>query len=237
MKMKQSGIKTLAYADDEVFRCSNTLQIHTSIQIMKEWWCNNRIKLNIEKSGILRILFKRGKCPGFPNILNIPEVSKYTYLRIQINQALKLKDHEEKIKAIEHSLLKKASILMNIIKSTKGKRILFKVLLRSKWSYGISALIEHSPKYEEKWRSTLYRLIKRLFHINCNASKNILFKTLLLNPDDMKNAHSKYIDRLSKNAIKLRLGWLFNKYNKEKLFCWGVVASNEHFIDKCVKTD
>ena len=66
------------------------------------------MKLNIEKSGILRILPKRGKCPGFPNILNIPEVRKCTYLGIQINQALKLKDHEEKIKAIEHSLLKKA---------------------------------------------------------------------------------------------------------------------------------
>ena len=163
MKMKQSGIKKFAYTDDVVCCCSNTLQIHASIQATKEWWCNYRMKLNPEKSKILMILLKRGICPGFHNILNIPEVSKYTNQGIQINQASKLKEHEDKIKAIEQSLLKKASILRNIIKSTKGKRILFKVPLRSKWSYGISALIEHNPKYEVKWRSTLYRLIKRFF--------------------------------------------------------------------------
>ena len=35
MKMKQSGIKTLAYVDDIICRCTNTLQIHALNQSWK----------------------------------------------------------------------------------------------------------------------------------------------------------------------------------------------------------
>ena len=68
----------------------------------------------------------------------------------------------------------------------KSKKDLFKMMMKSKCSYGIEALIKHDPKYEKKWNSTLYRLLKKLFSIKWNISKKKLFDTLNLNNEKLK---------------------------------------------------
>ena len=60
------------------------------------------MKINSNKSCIMGILRRRGKLKGINNILNTPEVEKYNYLGITINQSLKLKDHGDKIRKIEN---------------------------------------------------------------------------------------------------------------------------------------
>ena len=49
---------------------------------------NNDIKLNPEKSEMMRLLKRSGKIKGIKNISNIPEVLKYKYLGLTINQSL-----------------------------------------------------------------------------------------------------------------------------------------------------
>ena len=44
------------------------------------------MKVNSSKNGIMRILRRKGKWKGITNALNIPEVNKYKYFGIVINQ-------------------------------------------------------------------------------------------------------------------------------------------------------
>ena len=181
----KNNIQVLAYADDIVCWCENMNKVQESIEIMKNWCSLNRMKINATKSGIMRILLRKGKCSGITNNLNIPEVNSYNYLGITLTQTLKLKEHEVKIRSIESHLMKKLNIFSHTIKSTKAKKIFFK-MMKSKCSYGIEALIKHDPKYEKKWNSTLYRLLKKLFSIKWNISKTKLFDTLNLNNEKLK---------------------------------------------------
>ena len=121
--------------------------MHKAIKIVKEWWDANNLKINSNKSGIMRILIRRGKWKGISNILNIPEVEKYNYLGITINQSLKLKDHEDRIRKIENYVGLKAKLLGRALETTEGKRLVFKSMMKSRISYGIEALIKHDSKY------------------------------------------------------------------------------------------
>ena len=63
--------------------------------------------INSNKSGIMGILRRKGKCKEIGNTLNIPEVDKYDYLGFIINQSLKLKDLENKMRTIERMFFPK----------------------------------------------------------------------------------------------------------------------------------
>jgi hypothetical protein len=80
--MEMSNIKTLTYADDIVCICMSITQAKQAINIMKEWAEIDQIEVNKKKSGILRILNRRGKVGTIPNSLNIPEVYIYQYLSV-----------------------------------------------------------------------------------------------------------------------------------------------------------
>ena len=66
---------------------------------------------------------------------------------IKINQSLKLKDHENKIRGIEKHLCQKAKLLGRILNQLKEKYNFWNNL-KSKLSYGIEPLIRHDPKYQ-----------------------------------------------------------------------------------------
>ena len=53
--------------------------------------------------------------------MNIPIVDKYNYLRIIINQSLKLKDLENKMRTIEICVCTKIKLLGRILETIKGK--------------------------------------------------------------------------------------------------------------------
>ena len=81
----------------------------------------------------MRILRRRGKCKEIDNILNIPEVDKYNYLGITINQSLKLKDHENKMRTIESCIGYKTKLLGRILETMKGKCSFLKLYLDQDW--------------------------------------------------------------------------------------------------------
>ena len=53
--------------------------------------------------------------------MNIPIVDKYNYLKIIINQSLKPKDNEIKMRIIERCVGPKTKLLGRIIETIKGK--------------------------------------------------------------------------------------------------------------------
>ena len=69
-----NGINARAYADDIVWIWNSIQQLSLSISIMKKWSYNNKMEINSEKSGIMRILSRKTKWKGIINELNIPEV-------------------------------------------------------------------------------------------------------------------------------------------------------------------
>ena len=90
-KLESNNIWFRAYADDIVLEVE-TKKIDNKLSKILEWWKLFEIKLNPHKSGIMRILNKSGKVKGIKNAANIPEVGKYKYLGITINQSLNFKD-------------------------------------------------------------------------------------------------------------------------------------------------
>ena len=77
-----NGIETLGFVDDIVCIWEDINQIHLWINLMRDWWVENKMIINPKKSGILRILLRKGKCKRIRNWLNIPEVDWYKYLGV-----------------------------------------------------------------------------------------------------------------------------------------------------------
>ena len=65
---------TKAYADDLMIGLLCQADLHKCLWILQRWSHNNKIEINPNKSGILRVL---GKILEIKNVLNIPEVFEY----------------------------------------------------------------------------------------------------------------------------------------------------------------
>ena len=127
---KLQGIFSRAYADDVICICNSKEQLSQAISIMMEWSLKNEMEINKDKSGIMRVLLRKGKCHGIDNTLQIPEVDSYWYLGIRIDQSLKMKDHDERLKIAEKEMRKKLGILKPSLMNTKSRLIVFKKILK-----------------------------------------------------------------------------------------------------------
>ena len=128
---------------------------------------------------------------------------------------------------------KKAKLRGRIIKSTKGKRQLLETMFKLKLSYRIEPSVRHDPKYQSKWESVIYKIIKSIFGINQNVKKEKLLNAMGINME----YDSDFIDRLIPNALKLKLGWLFNKFSKMKIWECNCIHSNNHWIIEFAKSE
>ena len=102
---------------------------------MKDWAAANRMKINPTKSGILRILNRRGKVKRSPNELDIPEVGSYRYLGVMINQAISPKEHIKTLRSIEKKLTKRICISKPSLVTTKSRYLLYKTIIRANFCY------------------------------------------------------------------------------------------------------
>lgn len=107
-----------AYADDLVVGIKQGNQLDLVLSIVQSWCSRNDISLNPSKSGIMRILKRKGKCKGIRNRLQIPEVAQYKYLGVIIGQSFKLQCLGKELRRKERPLLKKARALGNSNLST-----------------------------------------------------------------------------------------------------------------------
>ena len=93
------------------------------------------MKINEQKSGILRILKKNGKIGKIENSLNIPEVESYKYLGVQINQFIRTDTHHKYIKQKVEGLKRRINLLKPSLISMKSRLTLCKTIITPQLSY------------------------------------------------------------------------------------------------------
>ena len=253
MEFEISGIMVRAYADDIAWVCNSVSQTRTAIEIMSKWAKQNKMTVNSNKSGIIRILLRKGGVKQISNWLKIPEVRCYKYLGVTINQSLKLDEHYIVIRNIEAQLKRRIGLLKPSLMNTKSRRMVFKTILRSKISYAWAVICRDNEKYTRQWESMLYRLLKLLFCIKSNVNKQLLFTVLNIEngrkyiekcyqtknklENLMRKKDESLVDYLSIKTIKLKLNWLFQrKPTKPKCKCKTIIDSN-HVVNWCPKTE
>ena len=177
-EFEANKITALGYADNIVCICENNEQIQLSCELMKRWSKMNRMTINPRKSGILRILARRGKWLSIENWLKIPEVNSYWYLGVRITQSLMLEEHEEKLIQTEQNLRRKIWILRPSLVSTKSRFIIYRTIIRSKFLYAAITICTYNHRYTLKLETMLYRILKNFFYICTNIKKEKVFKVL-----------------------------------------------------------
>ena len=128
-----NGIIVRGYADDIACVWDSLTQTRTAIEIMKNWTETNKMTINPNKSGIMRILLRNGKKKWTPNWQNISEVKSYWYLGITINQALKLDEHYQMLKNIEVKIMRRILLLKPTLINKKSRLIILKQYWDQKW--------------------------------------------------------------------------------------------------------
>ena len=216
-KFEDKIIFTRAYADDIVCVCPNIYQANTAIDIMKNWCSENKMRINKDKSGILRILKRSGKTGIINNSLDIPEVSSYKYLDITINQSIALKNHFNLLMMKSEAIKRRARMLRQSLVSLDSKITAYNTVFLPQIKYAWKAIFWNEIKGEEILIKFLYQILKWLCNIRHNVSRSTLFNALNLNENGIqinKPYVISIINKLTIGVIKLRTGWLFNKYNK-----------------------
>ena len=245
--LKSKQIMTRAYADD--IECME--QTIEAIQIMNEWTEANKMRINPTKSGILRILNRSRKAKGIPNSLDIPEVTSYKYLGVEINQTIGLNEHIKILRQTEEKLMKGINILKPSLVSTESRFMVYKIIIRAKLCDALYIIWHHNQKFINKWEGIIYRLLKRLFWIRGNVSIANLYRTLRTEPIEKQiermikrlegkpteqQIFSKNVEKLSLKMIKLEIGWLFNPRATNPKCKWSSLINNSHIIKDWPKT-
>ena len=244
-----NGIMVRAYADDIAWVCTSIYQTRRAVEIMENWSTINKMKINPTKSGIIRILLRKGKIKQISNWLNIPEVSAYRYLGITINQTMKIDEHYKILKNMEIQLRKRIWLLKPSIINTKSRLAIFKTILRSKMNYAWAVICKYNRKYVEKWESMIYRLLKALFWIKSNINKQKLFEVLNIENEieyikritEPKQKNHKFerkeiIERLSLKTIKLKLNCLFYRNPTNRKWTCNKIINSYHVVEEWPKT-
>ena len=101
-------------------------------QLYKSWITGEKykkMKINENKSGILRILKRAGKAKIVENKLNIPELTAYKYLEVQISQSLKIDFHNNFIRQKIASIKRNTQTLKSSLINLKSKMTLYKTVI------------------------------------------------------------------------------------------------------------
>ena len=165
------------------------------------------MKVNDTKSGILRILKRRGNFSLISNSLNIPEVNCYKYFGVIINQSLLIENQKKLIQTKALALKRRIGILNPSLVELKSRLILYITVIYPKLSYGSNILFEYNSKGHQILSSASYQLLKSLLSIKGNVNKIKLFEILKLN--EKFSNHNKQ-ERLSLKVIKLRIYFFFS---------------------------
>ena len=169
-----------AYADDIIIVLKDAKEIDLKLKIVLDWCDNNDIKLNPEKSGVMRLLKRSGKIKGIKNIANIPEVLEYKYLGLTINQSLNFNAITTKIKVKTRYWTEMIRKIRSTKLSPKARKILLKTIYYQLITYGCTTIYPISNKYRRNLNSSIYRLTKQIYGISGNPSKEKLYQVLNL---------------------------------------------------------
>ena len=247
-KLENDNTWFRAYADDIVLAVE-TKEIDNKLSKILEWWKLFEIKLNPHKSGIMRILNKSGKVKGIKNAANIPEVGKYKYLGITINQSLNFKDIIELISKRTKYMKYQLRKIKHTWLSPRARRILLKSIYIQIISYACTSLFTRHKSYRNKLETAIYQLTKQIYGIRGNPKREKLYEAVdipwaeeLVRTRNMKQAKNKYNSEVIKEwyrtstIINYAIGttlldckWKNWKWN------WGIITDHTHLTTSCPK--
>ena len=142
-------IMVRAYADDIACIWNSIAQTRKAIEIMSNWASINRMTINPKKSGVIRILNKKGGWKQINNWLQIQEVKSYWYFGITINQTMKLGEHYQMLKNVEEKLKRRLSLIIPSLIITKSRLTVYKTIIKSKMSYAGDIIMKNISIYEK----------------------------------------------------------------------------------------
>ena len=149
--------------DSDPVRASEKLQNH--LNLLQNWLDNWKIRVNTNKSTQITFTTRRGTCPQVSiNNAPIPVKTEVKYLGLHLDQKLTWKTHikmkrrqlDLKVKNM-HWLINKKSQL-----SLENKLILYKIILKPVWTYGIELWGTSKPsntKILQTFQSKTLRMI------------------------------------------------------------------------------
>ena len=229
--MQTNNIEWRAFADDVIWIWSNIDETKTAIQIMDNWWKIKKMKINENKSGILRILKRAGKAKIVENKLNIPELTAYKYFEVQISQSLKIDFHNNFIRQKIASIKRNTQTLKSSLINLKSKMTLYKTVIIPQLTNAYHTIYGEEPKGQKITKSGLYQWLKTLLNIKGNVKIENIFKAWNLESNGRPKRKCKLqldiTEFLSINTIKLRADWLFSRYRERSWNCNHLINSKD----------
>ncbi|KAK2578436.1 hypothetical protein KPH14_012564 [Odynerus spinipes] len=161
--------ETYTFADDtailsvkkNVKTATSTLQNH--LQKMEDWMRNNKIKINITKCSHITFTLKKEEPPKIKlQNLEVPQTNSVKYLGLHLDKKLNWKKHiQEKIK---HINISKRSMYWLMAKNSKlsaaNKLLLYKVILKPIWTYGLQIWGMAAKSNIKKMESTQSKILR-----------------------------------------------------------------------------
>ena len=132
---------------------------------MKNWCLEKEMRINKDKSGILRILKRSDKTSIINNSLDIPEVSSYKYLGITINQSIALKHHFNILIMKSEPIKRRARMIRPSLVRLVCKIAAYNTIFLPQIKYVWKVIFWNEIKGEEILTKFLYQILKWLCNI------------------------------------------------------------------------
>lgn len=212
-------VTVATYADDTAILATSKCHLNASnkiqrqLSMMQEWYNKWNIKINAEKSGHVSFSLRKDECP--PPTFNgavIQSTSSVKYLGLHIDKRLtwnghiRMKRQQLNIKTKRmHWLLGPKSAL-----SLNNKVLLYKIILKPIWSYGIQlwgTASNSNVEILQRYQSKTLRLITGspwfVNNFNIHNDLNVPFIK-----DEIKRFSNNYLNRLSNHSNVLAINLL-----------------------------
>ena len=87
-ELDQNWLFNRAYADDIIVGAIGLEEVNLAWNVLKNWCEINKIKLNANNSGIMKIELRKWKLQNYDNVLGIKYCNSYKYLGLEFKQGL-----------------------------------------------------------------------------------------------------------------------------------------------------
>jgi len=155
--------------------CKSRRELRRRLKLIRAWGENNCITLNNLKSAIFQIKKRKSRNTHSEEISEIPILTNYKYLGIQVSNTLRLDEHIKE-------LTKRANAFSNSIKKLKARNIslktrmeIWKTFCKTSLMYGSEIFL-----FNEKELSKLDKIYLSTLKITCGLPKSTQTSSLLV---------------------------------------------------------
>lgn len=233
---------TATFADDTAVIATDSAPevateiLQSNINTLQQWMLKWKIKVNQAKSKHVTFSMRKRTCPTVKmNDVELPQVDEVKYLGMHLDRRLtwskhiKMKRKQLNLKFNKlYWLLGKQSVL-----SIENKLLLYKVLLKPVWTYGIqlwgtasNSNIEILQRFQSK---TLRTILNMPWYINNNMIHNDLqIKTI---KEEITESSKRYINKLYSHTNPLAVNLLDNSEDINRLKKYNILDLPSRFSD------